>query len=365
MAVIRLEGDQKEKYIKNLLSSKTVLLSGLENDDSIKKDDWDRKVYKEFIEILDDDIFPLFYLLQRTVDAKDYRDNFGKYDQIVLSNGGLPEFLSYRQLMDDKIYSEQKIMQILNSEGIDIIEIKSKEDLVKKWIEEANNNMLLNSEEKRKYLLETVPDKYQTIEFYEKIKTYRIFDVTNPMSKLKIKTEIKRNKFNRYFLSWFTYLTGFGVWNIYAMELIEEADGLAKNMVKDFLKFLEDHMSIGVFFLAREMDKKFKKLYPTKISSFQFGPMFTDSTNCGNLNLSRLFNDNPNGYFLTAIRENIENAGLRKKEDTIDKIIGTKFKWRSEKISEQRFGICSRELEQPLREYIKFPNMRFYIENGK
>lgn len=343
-------------------------------------------------------------LLKRVNDAKDYNHNFGIYKELVLSNGGLPEFFSYRQLFDDKNFADQRTKQILDSELV-----SSKEDLVKKWIHIANNDMLIGKDEKRKYLLETIPDKFQAIEFYERIKREKIFDIRNPMNQLSINNinnmDRYRNKNNKgYFLSWFNYATGFGVWNIYVAHVEEKViernktvlgesrilKGLLDSLTKDdisgksifsnkgekqlklgkgiflFKKFLEDHMSSGAFFLARDMDKTFETIYPKRISFFQFGPMLANGLCKGQQSaispyLSHLFSESPDAYFLTASREDIENVGLCDKEDPIGKMIGTKCIWEANKIVEQRFGVCSRELEEPLKAFIKFPNMRFYI----
>lgn len=380
-------------------------MNGIKNDDTIKKSEWDRKVYEEVGRILEYHIFPLTNLLKRVVDANHYKDNFGIYNQLVLSNGGLPEFFSYRQLFDDKNFADQRMKQILDSELV-----SSKEDLVKKWIHIANNDMLIDKDEKRKYLLETIPDKFQAIEFYERIKGEKIFDIRNPMSQLSINNinsmDRYRDKNNKgYFLSWFNYVTGFGVWNIY-VAYVEELKvternktvlgesrilkGLLDSLTRDdissksifskkseeqlklskgiflFKKFLEDHMSSGAFFLARDMDKTFETFYPKRISFFQFGPMLANGLCKGQQSavspyLSHLFSENPDAYFLTAIREDIENVGLCNKEDPIEKMIGTKCIWEANKIIEQRFGVCSRELEEPLKTFIKFPNMRFYV----
>lgn len=365
----------------NLLVANDVLYNSIKNDDTIKKSEWDHKVYNQVTTILESHIFPLINLLKRVVDAKDYNHNFGIYNQLILSNGGLPEFFSYRQLFDDKNFANQRMEQILDSELV-----SSKEDLVKKWIHIANNDMLIDKEEKRKYLLETIPDKFQAIEFYERIKNQKIFDIRNPMSQLSINNinglDIYRDKNNKgYFLSWFNYVTGFGVWNIYVAHVEElkviERKGLLDSLTKDeainifsnkkgkgiflFKKFLEDHMNSGAFFLARDMDKTFETIYPKRISFFQFGPMLTNGLCGDDLDLSRLFNENPDAYFLTASREDIENVGLCNKEDPIEKMIGTKCIWKANKIIEQRFGVCSRELEKPLKTFIKFPNMRFYV----
>lgn len=320
-------------------------------------------------------------LLKRVVDAKDYNHNFGIYKELVLSNGGLPEFFSYRQLFDDKNFANQRMKQILDSELV-----SSKGDLIKKWIHVANNDMLVGKDEKMKYLLETIPDKFQAIEFYERIKKEKIFDIRNPMSQLSINNiyinsmDRYRSKNNKgYFLSWFNYVTGFGVWNIYVAHVEElkiERKGLLDSLTKDktinifsskgillFKKFLEDHMNSGAFFLARDMDKTFETIYPKRISFFQFGPMLSNGL-CKeqvSLDLSHIFNENPDAYFLAAIREDIENVGLCNKEDPIEKMIGTKCIWDANKIIEQRFGVCSRELEKSLKEYIKFPNMRLYV----
>lgn len=349
-------------------------MKGIKNDDTIKKSEWDRKVYEEVAWILGCHIFPLVNLLERVVNAKDYKDNFGIYKELVLSNGGLPEFFSYRQLFDDKNVANQRTKQILDSELV-----SSKEDLIKKWIHIANNDMLICKDEKRKYLLETIPDKFQTIEFYERLKEKKIFDINNPMSQLSInnieEADNCRNE-QGYFLSWFNYVTGFGVWNIYVAHVEElkviERKGLLYSLTKDetvnifsngngmplFKKFLEDHMNSGAFFLARDMDKTFKTIYPKRISFFQFGPMLANGL-C-NHDLSHLFNENPDAYFLTSSREDIENDGLCNIEDPIEKMIGTKCIWKANKIIEQRFGMCSKELEKPLKTFIKFPNMRFY-----
>lgn len=369
-------------------------MNGIKNDDTIKKSEWDHKVYEEIGRILEYHIFPLANLLKRAVDANHYKDNFGIYKELVLSNGGLPEFFSYRQLFDDKNFANQRTKQILDSELV-----SSKEDLVKKWIHMANNDMLIDKDEKRKYLLETIPDKFQAIEFYERIKREKIFDIRNPMSQLSINNinsmDRYRNKNNKgYFLSWFNYVTGFGVWNIY-VAYVEELKvternktvlgesrilkGLLDSLTRDdisgksifsnkngkgmllFKKFLEDHMSSGAFFLARDIDKTFETIYPKRISFFQFGPMIINGLCKDNIDLSHLFSENPDAYFLTAIREDIENVGLCNKEDPIEKMIGTKCIWEANKIIEQRFGVCSRELEKSLKECIKFPNMRFYV----
>lgn len=358
-------------------------MRGIKRDDSIKKSEWDRVVYENVEWILEHHIFPMVFLLKRVIDADDYKDNFGIYKELVLSNGGLPEFFSYRQLLDDKNYSDQRMKRILESESV-----SSKEDLVKKWIRVANNDMLIDKEEKRKYLLETLPDKFQAIEFYERIKREDIFDINNPMNLLPMNYvnsfDMYRAKNNKgYLLSWFNYVTGFGVWNIYVAHIEEskviEKKGLLDSLIKDdvtsnnifsnrkgpglilFKKFLEDHMNSGAFFLARDMDKTFATIYPKRISFFQFGPMLTNNTCDSNTDLSRIFRQEPEGYFLTATREDIENIGLCNKEEPIEKIIGTKCIWKADKIIEQRFGVCSRELETPLKTFIKFPNMRFYV----
>lgn len=371
--------------MKNLFVANEVLLNGIKNDDSIKKSEWDRKVYEEVAWILGSHIFPLIHLLKRVVDAKDYKDNFGIYEELVLSNGGLPEFFNYRQLFDDKNIANQRKKQILNSELV-----SSKEELVKKWIYIAKNDMLMSNEEKRKRLLETIPNAFQAIEFYERMKKEEIFDIRNPMSKLSITNansmDRYRDKDNKgYFLSWFNYVTGFGVWNMYVAYVEEskviEKRGLFDYLTKDdvssggifsdkksknmllFKKFLEDHMNSGAFFLARNMDKIFETIYPKRISFFQFGPMLSNGL-CNidlSIDLSHLFMENPDAYFLTATREDIENVGLCNKEDPIEKMIGTKCIWKADKIIEQRFGICSREMEGSLKEFIKFPNMRFYV----
>ena len=361
----------------NLLVANDVLYNGIKNDDTIKKSEWDRKVYEEVTQILGYHIFPLVNLLKRVVDAQDYNHNFGIYKELVLSNGGLPEFFSYRQLFDDKNFADPRMEQILDSELV-----SSKEDLIKKWIHIANNDMLIGKDEKMKYLLETIPDKFQAIEFYERIKKEKIFDIRNPMSQLSINNiyinsmDRYRSKNNKgYFLSWFNYVTGFGVWNIYVAHVEElkiERKGLLDSLDRKsnikifsnkgillFKKFLEDHMNSGAFFLARDMDKTFETIYPKKISFFQFGPMLTNRL-CSP-DLSHIFKKNPDAYFLTAIREDIENVGICNKEDPIEKMIGTKCNWKADKIIEQRFGVCSRELEESLKAFIKFPNTRFYI----
>ena len=362
-------------------------MGGIKNDDTIKKSEWDRKVYEEVAWILGSHIFPLVNLLKRIVNAKDYNHNFGIYKELVLSNGGLPEFFSYRQLFDDKNFANQRTKQILDSESV-----SSKEDLVKKWVHIANNDMLICKDEKRKYLLETIPDKFQAIEFYENlIERENIFDIRNPMSQLSINNinnmDRYRNKNSTgYFLSWFNYVTGFGVWNIYVAYIEEskviERKGLLDSLTKDdtinifsnrngksmflFKKFLEDHMNSGAFFLARNMDKTFETIYPKRISFFQFGPMLANGLCKGQQSavspdLSHILTENPDAYFLTATREDIENEGHCNKEDPIEKMIGTKCIWKTNKIIEQRFGVCSRELETPLKAFIKFPNMRFYV----
>jgi hypothetical protein len=364
--------------LKNLLRANEVLLNGIKNDDYIKKSGWDKKVYEHVAWILESKIFPLFQLLKRVVDAEDYKDNFGIYKELVLSNGGLPEFFNYRQLLDDKIVADKRIKEILDSESV-----CCKEELMKKWIHIANDDMLTRKDEKRKHLLETIPDKFQAIEFYERIRTETIFNIGNPMSGLSMKYEYSMDMDKEkkgYFLSWFNYVTGFGVWNIYVAHIEEseiiEKKGLFlkkenknnKNIFSNergenislFKKFLEDHMNSGAFFLARDMDKTFETIYPKRISLFQFGPMLSNGLCNRDINISHLFGENPDAYFLTATREDIENVGLRDKEDLIDKMIGTKCNWNANKISEQRFGVCSKELEEPLKSFIKFPNTRFY-----
>ena len=368
--------------MKNLLHANEVLLNGIKNDDYIKKSEWDKKVYEEVAWILGGNIFPLIHLLKRIVDAEDYKNNFGIYKELVLSNGGLPEFFNYRQLFDDRNVAFQRMKEILDSELV-----SSKEDLVKKWIHVANNDMLISKDEKRKLLLETIPDKFQAIEFYERIKNEKIFNMGNPMSELSIKNACSMDRYRDkekkgYFLSWFNYVTGFGVWNIYVAYIEEskvvEKKGLFDSLIKEnmsnknifsnengenmilFKKFLEDHMNSGAFFLARDMDKIFETIYPKRISFFQFGPMLSKGLCNHDVDLSNLFWENQDAYFLTATREDIENVGLRNKEDIIDKMIGTKCKWDANKISEQRFGICSRDLEEPLKAFTRFPNMRFY-----
>lgn len=352
--------------------------------------EWDSKVYQEVACILEEHIFPLVNLLKRVIDANHYKDNFGIYKELILSNGGLPEFFSYRQLFDDKNFANQRMKQILDSELV-----SSKEDLVKKWIRIANNDMLTGKDEKRRYLLETIPDKFQAIEFYERVEREKIFDIRNPMSQLSINNidslDMYRNKNSKhYLLSWFNYVTGFGVWNIYIAHVEEVkvteknrqlklSKGLLDSLIKDdinsksifsnkkgegiflFKKFLEDHMNLGAFFLARDMDKTFETIYPKRISFFQFGPMVVNGLCKDNIDLSHIFIENPDAYFLTAIREDIECVGLCNKEDPIEKMIGTKCIWDAKKIIEQRFGVCSRELEKSLKECIKFSNMRFYV----
>ena len=323
-------------------------------------------------------------MLRRVVDdPKDYRNNFGIYEELVLSNGGLPEFFNYRQLIDDKNIANQKIREILESESI-----SSKEDLVKKWINVANNDMLANKKEKRKYLLETLPNKFQAIEFYERLSTEDIFDIRNPMNYLSIGNVNSMDKYRDkdskgYILSWCNYVTGFGVWNIYVAHIEEskvvEKKGLMDSIIKEntsnknifldregenmflFKKFLEDRMNSGAFFLARDIDKTFDTIYPRRISFFQFGPMLSNGSYVNNTNLSNIFIDNPEAYFLTATREDVESIGLCNKDDPVEKMIGTKCIWKTNKIVEQRFGICSKELEEPLKALVKFPNMRFYV----
>ncbi len=371
--------------MKNLSIANETLLKGIKNDHSIKNSEWDTRVYEEISMILESRIFPLVHLLRRVVDAKDYKDNFGIYEELVLSNGGLPEFFNYRQLLDDKNIADQRIGQILDSESV-----SSKEDLVKKWIHIANNDMLTSKNEKRKYLLDTIPNKFQAIEFYERIRKEKIFDIRNPMSKLFIYSangmDKYRDKNNKgYFLSWFNYVIGFGVWNIYVAYIEEskiiEKKGFLDSLIKEnmssknifsdsegknmplFKKFLEDHMNSGAFFLARDMDKFFETIYPKRISFFQFGPMLLNGSYDIDFNpdLFSMFTENPDAYFLTATREDIENVGLCNREDPIEKMIGTKCNWKANKIAEQRFVVCSRELEEHLKGFIKFPNMRFYV----
>lgn len=355
----------------------------MKNDNSIKSSKWDKKVYEEVVWILGSHILPFVHLLRRVTDAENFKDNFGIYEELVLSNGGLPEFFNYRQLLDDKNMTGQKIRQILDSESI-----SSKEDLVKKWINIANNDMLANKIEKRKYLLETIPNKFQAIEFFERLSKEDIFDIRNPMNRLSINNVNSMDKYRDkeskgYILSWCNYVTGFGVWNIY-VAYIEESktvekkgflDSLSKentsnkNIFLDrkgenmflFKKFLEDHMNSGAFFLARDMDKVFETIYPKRISFFQLGPMLSNGLYNSNTNLSNIFTENPEAYFLTATREDIESIGLCNKDDPVEKMIGTKCIWKTNKMIEQRFGICSRELEEPLKALINFPNMRFYV----
>lgn len=176
--------------MNNLLIANRALISGIKNDYSIKKSTWDEKVYEEVVWIIENNILPFVSLLRRVVDAKDYRNNFGIYEELVLSNGGLPEFFNYRQLIDDKNVTNEKIREILTSESV-----SSKEDMVKKWINIANNDMLVNKEEKRKYLLETLPNKFQAIEFFERLSTEDIFDIRNPMSQLSINNANSMDKY--------------------------------------------------------------------------------------------------------------------------------------------------------------------------
>lgn len=341
------------------------------------------------------DIFPLLNLLGRTIDDKYYNNNNGIYEELILSNGGLPEFFHYRQLIEDKNSSEQKIAQILESESV-----SSKEELIKKWIHIANNDMLTNGDQKRKYLLDTLPNKFQAIDFYETLKDrIRLFDIRSPMDELSI-DRIYRDGIYKYnsrsgvwILSWFNYMTGFGIWCIYVALLEEnrtvEKKGLFgpkiidmedklifsgrdmernKNMIP-FKKFLEDNMNLGPFFLARGMDKTFETIYPRKISFFQFGPMLTkesrlfngDIYNIGSDELLRIFEESSDAYFLIASREDIEDDGLCDMDNPIEKMIGTKCIWRTDKVKEQRFGVCSKGLEEPMKEFLKFPDMRLYV----
>lgn len=392
MVVIRLEGKEKEIYIKNLIMTTDFLIKSIKDDNTLRKSEWDIIVYEEIIEKLKY-VNQLFSLLRRTTDNEDYKDNFGIYRDIVLSDGGLPEFFSYRQLLNDKTLADERIKQILESE-----DISNKKDLVKKWIDRANNDALSKIEEKRNYLLEQIPEKFQTIEFYEKIKDTEIFDTRFPMEKLCIKSlesdnllELgwnKSKKKERYLLSWFNYSTGFGVWNIYILQLQEidpEPTKYRFNIFKKnnipseghfvpqeksiqidsvFKKFLEDHTNSGAFFLARDLDKTFPIIYPERISRFQFGPNFVKGISSPSLDFSLLFIENQAAFFLTAIREDIMGGdNYKDKEEDIniiDKIIGTKCSWKRDKILEQRFGICSKELEKALKDYIKFPDMRLY-----
>lgn len=394
MTIIRLEGSEKEKYIKNLINTTNILIKSIKNGEFNKKYEWDLEVYKQVTRILENYILPFFRFLQYTKDEEDYKNNFGFYREIVLSNGGLPEFFSYRQLLEDKTLADERIKQLLESE-----DINSKEDLVKKWIDRANNDTLSNKEERRNYLLEIIPEKFQTIEFYEKIKKTEFLNIKDPMKKLYIKplkseiAKVNGKEKERYLISWFNYITGFGVWNIYVMQLQEVDPEHKKNynifkkdnipskghfvpqeksiyIDSDFKKFLEDHMSSGAFFLARDIDKTFATIFPERISRFQFGPNFMKGISSGSLDFSWLFVENPDAFFLTAVREDIQsyndNRDIKerdRKEDNniyIDKIIGTKCSWRVDRIIEQRFGICSKELEKALKEYIKFPDMRLY-----
>lgn len=392
MVVIRLEGKEKEIYIKNLIKTTDFLIKSIKDDDTLRKSEWDIIVYVEIIKKLEY-VNQLFSLLRKMTDNEDYKDNFGIYREIVLSNGGLPEFFSYRQLLEDKTLADERIKQVLESENISY-----KEDLIKKWIDRANNDALSDMEEKRNYLLEQIPEKFQTIEFYEKIKDKELFDTRFPMEKLSVKPLESENHFSgnrlekkeRYLLSWLNYSTGFGVWNIYILQLREIDPGPTKkyrfNIFKKnnipseghfvpqeksiqidsvFKKFLEDHVNSGAFFLARDIDKTFSTIYPEKISRFQFGPNFVKGISSSSLDFSWLFIENQEAFFLTAIREDIiggDNNCKDKKEDInmIDKIIGTKCSWKRDKIIEQRFGICSKELEKALKDYIKFPDMRLY-----
>jgi len=376
--------------LNNLLIANRALINGMKNDYFIKKSKWDEKVYEEVVWIVENNILPFVSLLRRVVDAKDYRNNFGIYEELVLSNGGLPEFFNYRQLIDDKNVTNEKISEILTSESV-----SSKEDMVKKWINIANNDMLANKEEKRKYLLETLPNKFQAIEFFERLSKEDIFDIRNPMSQLSINNVNSMDKYRDkdskgYILSWCNYVTGFGVWNIYVayieeLKTIERgkqsklSKGFLESLIKEntsnknifldnkgenmflFKKFLEDHMNSGAFFLARDMDKVFETIYPKRISFFQLGPVLSNGLHISNENLSNIFISNPEAYFLTATREDIESIGLCNKDDPIEKLIGTKCIWKTNNMIEQRFGVCSKELEEPLKELIKFPNMRFYV----
>ncbi len=370
--------------MNNLLIANRALINGIKNDDSIKKSSWDLKVYEEVSWILENQIVPFFQLLRRiTDDTKDYRNNFGIYEELVLSNGGLPEFFNYRQVIDDKNVANEKIREILESESV-----STKEDLTKKWINVANNDMLANKIEKRKYLLETLPNKFQAIEFYERLLTEDIFDIRNPMIQLSINNVNRMDKYRDndskgYILSWSNYVTGFGVWNIYVAYIEEskvvEKKGLLDSIKKEntsnknifldregenmflFKKFLEDRMNSGAFFLARDLDKTFETIYPKRISFFQLGPMMSNGSYVNDTNLSDIFITNPEAYFLIATREDIESIGLCNRDDPVEKIIGTKCIWKTNKITEQRFGICSKELEDPLKEFVKFPNMRFYV----
>ncbi len=373
MTVIRLGGIQKEIYLKNLIMATEVLIKGLKDDDSLRKSKWDILVYEEIIKILEN-IKQLFYLLRRNTEDEDYKNNFGIYKEIILSNGGLPEFFSYRQLLEDKALIDEKVNQILESENI-----ISKEDLVKKWIDRANNDMLSDKEYKREYLLEILPEKFQTIEFYEKIKGTEIFDIRDPMKNLSIEHIPNVQIIDRYIISWFNYMLGFGIWNIYIVQLYENISESKKNHIfkrdnipskghfipqeksiyidPEFKKFLEDHMNSGAFFLAREIDKSFPTIFPELISRFQFGPNFVRGISSGSLDFSWLYEKYPEAFFLTAVREDIKSS-----EKDNDKLIniGTKLSWSTNKFVEQRFGICSKELEKSLKEYTKFPNMRLY-----
>ena len=287
----------------------------------------------------------------------------------------MPEFLNYMQLFEDKNNANTKIKEILYP-----FEINKKEELPKIWLQIAKNP-LIDKEEKRN-LLETIPERYKSIEFYQKLDKVDIYDIRKLIDRLNIKT--LDGKEERYIISWFNYVTGSGVWNIYIAQ-IKEIDPQKKEIFsifkKDtpsyglfrpfegntgieispkFKKFLEDSISSGPFFLAREMDNKFNTIYPERVAMFQFGPFYINGIKTGSLDLSRLFAENQNTYFLTAIREDIENGGIDKDENK-NKKAKTKCVWRADKLTEQRFGVCSKALEKHLKEYIKFPNMRFYI----
>ena len=401
MAVIRLGENEKEIYLKNLIMATEFLIKSIKDDNTLIKSEWDRIVYDEIIKKLEY-VDKLLCLLRRNVEDEDYKNNFGIYKEIVLSNGGLPEFFSYRQLLEDKNLAEERIKQILESE-----DVNSKEDLTKKWIDIANNDVFSDKETKREYLLEEIPEKFRTIEFYEKIKGTEIFDIRD--SKLYIKPlydikekqekekqekekeEKEKEEKEKYLISWFNYTIGFGIWNIYVMQLCEKNPEHKKKFFlkifkkdnipssghfvhqeksvhidSEFTKFLEDHMSSGAFFLGREIDKTFPTIYPERISRFQLGPNFVKGISSGSLDFSWLFIENPDACFLTAIREDMQSIDNNryKKEDNntyMDKIIGTKCSWKIDKFIEQRFGICSKILENALKEYIKFPDMRFYV----
>jgi len=370
MTVIRLKDKEKEEYLYNLISAVNLMVDNIDKDGTIKKSEWDINVYMEITRILKNSIIPLFQLLQKTED-------FGVYDEVILSNGGLPEFLNYMQLSEDKNNANTKIEEILSSYKID-----KKEELPKIWLQIAKNP-LIDKEEKRK-LLDKIPEKYKAIEFYQKLDKIDIYDIRKSMDGLYIKS--LGGKEERYTISWFNYVTGSGVWNIYVAQIKEidpEKKGIFSIFKKDipsygffrptgagieispmFRKFLEDSISSGPFFLAREMDNKFSTIYPEKISMFQLGPFYINGIKTGSLDLSWLFVRNPKSYLLTAIREDIENGGIEdnnKNKNDIYKNKKTKCIWRADKLTEQRFGISSKDLEMFLKDHVKFPEMRFYV----